>query len=115
MDDAIKFWISHGADGIFLDGLEIFDVNVWVAQKISYWHGLLDRYSSKGLEPSHPRILMTSYKFAKGQLISKGHFGFFNSPIKRTKIFCSTRLGQKFEFSISFLGRIGDTKKTFRN
>jgi len=65
VDDAIKFWISHGADGIFLDGLEIFDVNVWVAQKISYWHGLLDRYSSKGLEPSHPRILMTSYKFAK--------------------------------------------------
>jgi hypothetical protein len=65
VDDAIKFWISHGADGIFLDGLEIFDVNVWVAQKISYWHGLLDRYSSKGLDPSHPRILMTSYKFAK--------------------------------------------------
>ena len=46
MDDAIKFWISHGADGIFLDGLELFDVNVWVAQKISYWHGLLDRFTS---------------------------------------------------------------------
>ena len=46
MDDAIRFWISHGADGIFLDGLENFDVNVWVAQKISYWHGLLDRFTS---------------------------------------------------------------------
>ena len=62
MDDAIKFWISHGADGIFLDGLELFDVNVWVAQKISYWHGLLDRYGPHAL---YPRILMTSYKFAK--------------------------------------------------
>ena len=68
MDDAIKFWITCGADGIFLDGLEVFDVNVWVAQKISYWHGLLDRYTPDK-ESKYPRILMTSYKFAKGQLI----------------------------------------------
>ena len=88
VDDAIKFWISSGADGIFLDGLEIFDVNVWVAQKISYWHGLLDRYSSKGLEPSHPRILMTSYKFAKGQLILKGNFGFSPNLSKYQQDFC---------------------------
>ena len=45
MDDAIKFWISHGADGIFLDGLEIFDVNVWVAQKISYCSWTFSPYS----------------------------------------------------------------------
>ena len=51
----------------------------------------------------------------KGQLISKGHFVFFNTPKKRTKTFCPSRLGQKFEFSSSFFGRIGDTKKTFRN
>ena len=51
---------------------------------------------------------------AKGQLISKGHFG-FNSPKKRTKDFCLSRLGQKFEFSSSFFGRIEDTKKKFRN
>ena len=51
----------------------------------------------------------------KGQLISKGHFGIFNSPKKRTKNFYPSRLGQKFEFSSSFFGRIGDTKKTFRN
>jgi len=63
VDDAIRFWISHGADGIFLDGLEIFDVNVWVAQKITYWHGLLDRYTSSG--STYSRILMTSYKFAR--------------------------------------------------
>ena len=47
---------------------------------------------------------------AKGQLISKGHFGFFNSPKKRTKNFCPSRLGQKFEFSSSFFWRIGDSK-----
>ena len=38
-----------------------------------------------------------------GQLISKGRLGFFfNSPKKRTKKFCPSRLGQKFEFSSSF-------------
>ena len=52
---------------------------------------------------------------SKGQLISKGHFGFFNSPKKRTKNFCPSRLGQNFEFSRSFFGRIGDTKKMFWN
>ena len=31
----------------------------------------------------------------KGQLISKGHFVFFNSPKKQTKNFCPSRLGQK--------------------
>ena len=48
---------------------------------------------------------------SKGQLISKGHF-FFNSPTKRTRNFCPSRLEQ---FSSSFFGKIGDTKKTFRN
>jgi hypothetical protein len=50
---------------------------------------------------------------AKGQLISKGNFVFFNSPKKQTKNFCPSRPGQKFEFSSLFLGRIGDLKKTF--
>ena len=36
----------------------------------------------------------------KGQLISKGHFVFFNSPKKRTKNFCPSRLGKTFEFSV---------------
>ena len=40
----------------------------------------------------------------KGQLISKGHFGFFNSPKKQTKIFCPSRLGKKFDFQVRFLG-----------
>ena len=39
---------------------------------------------------------------AKGQLISKGLFGFFNC-----------RLGQKLTFSRSFFGRIEDTKISF--
>ena len=49
----------------------------------------------------------------KGQLISKGHFVFFNSPKKRTKNFCSIRLGQKFEFSSSFLGELETPKRHF--
>ena len=52
---------------------------------------------------------------AKGQLISKGFFGFFNSPKKRTKNFCPSRLGQKLTFSSSFFGRIEDTKISFRD
>ena len=51
---------------------------------------------------------------AKGQLISKGLFVFFNSPKKRTKNFCPSRLGQKLTFSKLFFGRIEDTKISFR-
>ena len=46
-------------------------------------------------------------------LLSKGHFGFFNSPKKRTKNFCPSRLGQKLTFLSSFFGRIEDTKISF--
>ena len=52
---------------------------------------------------------------AKGQLILKGLFGFFNSSKKRTKSFCPSRLGQKFEFSSLFFGRIEDTQISFRD
>ena len=55
------------------------------------------------------------FDLPKGQLISKGLFGFFNSPKKRTKNFCSSRLGQKLTFSSSFFGRIEDTKISFRD
>ena len=48
----------------------------------------------------------------KGQFISKGHFGFFNSPKKRTKNFCPSRLGQKLKIS-RFFGRMEDTKISF--
>ena len=47
----------------------------------------------------------------KGQLISKGLFGFFNSPKKTNKkYFCPSRLAQKFIFSSSFFGRIEEGK-----
>ena len=45
--------------------------------------------------------------FSKGQLISKGLFGFFNSPKRWTENLCSSRLGQKFTFS-NFLLRLTD-------
>ena len=50
--------------------------------------------------------------YAKGQIISKGLFGVFNTSKKRTKNFCPSRLGQKIEFSSSFFERIDeDTAK----
>ena len=52
---------------------------------------------------------------AKGQLISKCHFGVFNSPKKRTKTIRLEVYSSKFEFFRSFFGRFEDTKKTFRN
>ena len=52
---------------------------------------------------------------SKGQLISKCLFGAFNSSKKRTKNFGPSRLGQKFEFSRLFFGRIEDTKISFRD
>ena len=55
-------------------------------------------------------VLTVSPKFfIKGQLISKGHFGFSILPKNES------RLGQKIEFSSSYFGRIEDTKKTTRN
>ena len=52
-------------------------------------------------------------QFAKGQLISKGLFIFFNSLKKQMKHFCPGRLGQKLTFSSSLFGRIEDTKIFF--
>ena len=49
----------------------------------------------------------------KGQVISKGLFGFFNSPKERTKYSDPDRLGQKLTFSGSFFGRIEETNISF--
>ena len=48
--------------------------------------------------------------YRKGPLISKGLFGFFNSPQKRTKNFCPSMLGQ-----VRIFWRIEDTKISFRD
>ena len=61
------------------------------------------------------KFISTNYVGVKGQLFSKGLLGVFNSPVKRTKNVYLSKLGQKFEFSSSFFGRIEDTKKAFRN
>ena len=53
---------------------------------------------------------LSSWQLTKGQLISKGLFGILNSPKKRTKKYdTSGRL-----VFVRFLGKIEDTKKTFR-
>ena len=49
---------------------------------------------------------------AKGRLISKGLFGVFNSPKKRTKIVCSSR--QKFVLSSSSFGELMKLKRNFK-
>ena len=75
-----------------------------------------DRYSSSlPYYSGVSRNVDTEIAVAKGQLISKGHFDFFNSPKKRTKNFCPSSLGQKLTFSSPFFGRIEDTKISFRD
>ena len=49
----------------------------------------------------------------KDQLISKGLFGFFNSPKERTKNFCPSRLGQQLTFQVRFLGELKTLKFPF--
>ena len=68
VDAAIRFWMILGADGVFLDGLERFKADNWIARKISSWKGLLDRFGSGTTTTNNNRshILMTSYKFAQG-------------------------------------------------
>ena len=51
---------------------------------------------------------------AKGHLISKGHFGFFNSSKKERKMSAPVDYGKNLNFQV-FFGRIEDTKKAFRN
>ena len=61
------------------------------------------------------QVVKSNRESGKGQLISKGLFGVFNSPKKRTKNVCPSRLGQKFKLSSSFFGRIEGNEKAFRN
>lgn len=60
VDAAIQFWMELGADGIFLDRLEFFETDEWLAKHISNWQGLLERFGSS----NRSKILMASYKFA---------------------------------------------------
>jgi hypothetical protein len=54
-----------------------------------------------------------SSTLAKGQLISKALFSFFNSSKKQTKNFCPSRLGQKLRFSSLFLEELKTPKFPF--
>jgi hypothetical protein len=60
-----------------------------------------------------PKISGGQCSGIKGQFILKGNFGFFNSSKKRTKNFCPSRLGQKFEFSSSFIEELKTPKRRF--
>ena len=56
----IQFLMQQGVDGIFLDGLEHFGSDKWVAEKVKIWKDVIDQYGVT----NRTRILMTSYKFA---------------------------------------------------
>ena len=52
--------------------------------------------------------------YAKGQLISKGLFGIFNSPKKWTKIICLYYYGSSSQIVfVCFLGELKTTKRHF--
>ena len=58
----------------------------------------------------------TNYNtYDKGQLISKGHFGVFNSSKKTNLKALFLPYSTGAELFRSFFGRIENTKKTFRN
>lgn len=57
---AVKFWMEKGADGIFLDGLEHYGADNWVAQSVTAWKNVIDRFGTS----NYTKVLMTSYKFA---------------------------------------------------
>lgn len=55
----IRFWAAHGADGIFLDGLEHFGSDKWVGTYLSNWDSVFKKYGTS----DNKRILMASYHF----------------------------------------------------
>ena len=87
-------------------------VHLW--DRESWYHYFLMRFTRS----THNYLALASLsesfdKNAKGQLISKGLFGFFNSHKKRTKNFCLSRLGQKLTLSSLFFGRIEYARISF--
>jgi len=60
VENAVKFWMECGADGIFLDGLDHFGADNWVADSVMSWKKIIDRFGVT----NRSRIMMTSYRFA---------------------------------------------------
>ena len=87
--------------------------NIFLDTKVGFALGSINSYLI--LKVAHSQKVHCKVASTKGQVNLERTFFFFNSSKKRTKNFCPSRLGQKYEFSSSFFGRIGGTKKTFRN
>ena len=83
--------------------------HVEIKGKVSFYLPLTCVIKNKGCQQAFGRKCCS----AKGQLISEGHLGIFNSSKKRTKNFNPSRLGQKLKFSSLVFGRIEDTKESF--
>ena len=83
-----------------------------------FGHSWFDNQDIHALEKNrkivHSKIIFKKILHLKGQLISKGLFGFFNSPKKRTKNFCPSRLGLKiYIFKFIFFGELKALKFPF--
>ena len=67
VERVIQFWAAHGADGIFLDGLEHFGADKWVGTYLSNWDSVFKKYGTT----DNKRILMASYHFISNLMESE--------------------------------------------
>ena len=93
-----SFRRSQSSSSVLSDGFKVVDdngrINVEIIKSISeldnsvvsFNHGMVET-----IPPGKDSVITI------GQLISKGIFVFFNSPKKRMKNFCPSRLGQKLK------------------
>ncbi len=58
----VEFWTNLGVDGLFLDSLEHFAGDPFIASSVEKWDDIFVKYASGN--GSNRRILMTSYRFA---------------------------------------------------
>ncbi len=68
----IEFWANLEVDGLFLDGLEHFAGDPFIASSIKKWDDVFAKYGPGG--GRNRRILMTSYRFAH-ELAVRGNEG----------------------------------------
>ena len=92
-----------------------FPSNGQLQRHLTDWNAIWQYFVSMRLYLAMLFILSIHTLLNKGQLISKGNFGVFNSSKKRTKKFCPSKLGQKLKVSGLFFGRIEDIKISFPN
>ena len=59
VENAIKFFMESGVDGVFLEGLEHFGADNYVADAVLAWKRVINRFGVT----NRSRIMMTSYRY----------------------------------------------------